>query len=321
MSVLALPLLSALLSAITIFLMLRVGRVGPLDLPNQRSLHTVAVPRSGGIGILAGVIVGMAAEPPALTVLAGFILVALVSWWDDRRSLPVVARFASHFTAGGLALGGGLAAQWAEWGLWGQVAALLGIVWMTNLYNFMDGANGLAGGMAVFGFGAYAVAAGTAGQVPLAAWASCIAAAAGGFLLFNFDPARIFMGDIGSVSLGFLAAILGLEGMRLEVWPIWFPLLVFAPFVVDASVTLAKRALRGDKVWQAHREHYYQRLVRSGWSHRKLALHEYGLMAAVSVSACAMLTWPAGAQGAGLLAWVVLLGGLMLRIDTLVMEK
>jgi len=315
------PVLSAVVSGVTIAFLLRSGRAGPLDQPNDRSLHVIPVPRSGGLGIMAGVILGAVAAAAAPAMFAGLIVVVLVSWWDDRRSLPVVLRFASHFAAGGMALSGGLDAQWAEWGLWSQVVALLCIVWMTNLYNFMDGANGLAGGMAVFGFGAYAVAATMAGQAPLAVWAACIAAAAAGFLLFNFDPARIFMGDVGSVPLGFLAAVLGLEGMRLDAWPTWFPLLVFAPFIVDASVTLVKRGLRGEKVWQAHREHYYQRLVRSGWSHRKLALHEYGLMAALAVSACAMLGWSAMAQGATLLAWLLVLGGLMLKVDFMVIGK
>jgi UDP-N-acetylmuramyl pentapeptide phosphotransferase/UDP-N-acetylglucosamine-1-phosphate transferase len=134
-------------------------------------------------------------------------------------------------------------------------------------------------------------------------------------LLFNFDPARIFMGDVGSIPLGFLAASLGLVGIQREVWPLWFPVLVFAPFIVDATVTLLRRAWRREKIWQAHREHYYQRLVQSGWSHRKLALHEYALMAAISASACWMLDWPPVAQAAGLAVWLLVLGGLMRKID------
>lgn len=307
-------LLSAILSALTIWLMLRSGRAGPLDLPNHRSLHAAPVPRSGGIGILVGSAVGaVLVEPPLLLAVAVGAL-ALLSWWDDRRSLPVTLRFAGHFVAAGLAV----AAVFPNVAIWYFLLALLFIVWMTNLYNFMDGANGLAGGMALFGFGAYAVAAGLsgmAGAMPLAIWSACIAAAAVGFLLFNFDPARIFMGDVGSIPLGFLAATLGLQGVQLGAWPEWFPVLVFAPFILDATVTLLKRALRREKVWQAHREHYYQRLVRAGWSHRKLALHEYGIMLALAASACGMLAWPPAVQAGGLLFWAVLLGGVMLKID------
>ena len=109
--------------------------------------------------------------------------------------------------------------------------------------------------------------------------------------------------------------------MELGVWPIWFPILVFAPFIADASVTLLKRLLRGDKVWQAHRVHYYQRLVRAGWSHRKLALHEYVLMAAASASACALLEWPPVVQMLALLIWLVVLGSLMLKIESMTVMK
>jgi UDP-N-acetylmuramyl pentapeptide phosphotransferase/UDP-N-acetylglucosamine-1-phosphate transferase len=104
-------------------------------------------------------------------------------------------------------------------------------------------------------------------------------------LLFNFDPARVFLGDAGSIPLGFLAGALGLWGWQTAAWPLWFPLLVFSPFIVDATVTLLRRALRGKKVWQAHHDHAYQRLVRSGWSHRRLAWAAYLLMAACVLSA------------------------------------
>jgi hypothetical protein len=108
------------------------------------------------------------------------------------------------------------------------------------------------------------------------------------FLLFNFPPARVFMGDAGSIPLGFLAAVLGLIGWRAGLWPLWFPLVVFGPFTVDASVTLARRMVRGERIWEAHRSHYYQRLILSGWTHRRAAVWEYGLMllsAAVAIAA------------------------------------
>jgi UDP-N-acetylmuramyl pentapeptide phosphotransferase/UDP-N-acetylglucosamine-1-phosphate transferase len=139
--------------------------------------------------------------------------------------------------------------------------------------------------MAVIGFCAYAAAAGLAGDALIAMMSLCVAAAAAAFLMFNFPPARIFMGDSGSIPMGFLAAALGLLGWRDGSWPLWFPLIVFAPFVVDASVTLARRALRGERFWQAHRSHYYQRLVLTGWSHRQLAVSEYGLMLVGAIAA------------------------------------
>jgi UDP-N-acetylmuramyl pentapeptide phosphotransferase/UDP-N-acetylglucosamine-1-phosphate transferase len=193
-----------------------------------------------------------------------------------------------------------------------MLALVLALGWMTNLYNFMDGSNGLAGGQALFGFAALGWA---AGDTPLAwtAWA-CVGAASG-FLIFNFDPARVFMGDAGSIVLGFLAGALGLAGWQQGLWPLWFPLLAFSPFVVDATVTLLRRGLRGEKVWQAHREHYYQRLVRMGWSHRRTALAEYALMAAVALSALALRSAPPLMQIAGLVLWAVLFLLLMVQVD------
>jgi UDP-N-acetylmuramyl pentapeptide phosphotransferase/UDP-N-acetylglucosamine-1-phosphate transferase len=175
---------------------------------------------------------------------------------------------------------------------------VLAIVWMTNLYNFMDGSDGLAGGMALFGFGAYALGAWLAGDAVMAVASGAIAAAALTFLAFNFPPAKVFMGDAGSIPLGFLAAALGLIGWHAGNWPLWFPMLVFSPFIVDATVTLARRVLRGERFWQAHRTHYYQRLVQLGWGHRNTALAEYALMAVCGAGAL----WALGQPGAARLS-------------------
>jgi UDP-GlcNAc:undecaprenyl-phosphate/decaprenyl-phosphate GlcNAc-1-phosphate transferase len=175
---------------------------------------------------------------------------------------------------------------------WALVGAILAVVWMTNLYNFMDGADGLAGGMAAIGFGALALGAWLGDAPRLAAFCAAIAAAALAFLRFNFPPARVFMGDAGSIPLGFLAAALGILGAQQNVWPWLFPLLVFSPFIVDASVTLARRGLRGERIWQAHRSHYYQRVVLLGASHRQLALAAYALMLTMAALACVLLILP-----------------------------
>lgn len=204
---------------------------------------------------------------------------------DDRRSVSARVRLlAQLLVGGGFLVMTGPTSGWLAGGLF-----LVGLVWMANLYNFMDGSDGLAGGMAVFGFSAFAVAAGLAGEAPLAWVCAGIAAAAAGFLCFNFHPARIFMGDVGSVPLGFLAGALGLVGCEAGAWPSWFPLLVFSPFIVDATVTLLQRARRGERVWQAHRTHYYQRMVQMGLGHRGTALSAYGLMLGVALSALGIL--------------------------------
>lgn len=304
-------LASGLASAGLITAMLASGRTGALDHPNERSLHSRPVPRSGGLGVLLAAGIGFVAGAAPLTLSAAVLLVALVSWLDDQKHQPIAVRFAVHFLAAGIVAFSSLSA----WG-YGMVAlAVIATVWMTNLYNFMDGMNGLAGGMAMFGFGALAIAAYAAGADGTAITCGCISAGAIGFLLFNFHPARIFLGDVGSIPLGFLAAALGLEGVRRQIWPVWFPLLVFSPFVVDATITLLRRGFRGDKVWQAHREHYYQRLVRMGWSHRRTALAEYGLMAAMAALALALRTASALAQSAGIAAAAALYLGIAIAID------
>lgn len=299
-------------SALLILALLRSGRAGALDQPNQRSLHQRAVPRSGGLGILLAIVIGFIAAAAPLALAGGTLLVASVSWLDDQHRAPILVRFAGHFAAAGIAAWGGLLPGGPVWLL---PLALCGIVWMTNLYNFMDGSDGLAGGMAVFGFGTLALAATLAGAETHALVAACTAAGAAGFLLFNFHPARIFMGDTGSIPLGYLAAVLGLDGVRAGIWPLWFPLLAFAPFVADASVTLLRRLLRGEKVWQAHREHYYQRLVQLGWGHRRTALAEYALMLAFGALGLALLHAEPVVQPAGLGVALLLLAALMWRVD------
>lgn len=246
-----------------------------LDQPNARSLHRDPVPRTGGLALLGGLCAGwMIVHPPLHpAVTAALLGLALVSFIDDVRSLPVAVRLVTH-------LGAAAAAMSVHPGLplllW--IAGVLAITWMINLYNFMDGSDGLAGGMALLGFLFYGAAAWAAGDATYAFAAWTVSAAALGFLVFNFHPARIFMGDSGSVPLGFLAAVFGVQGWARELWPLWFPLLVFSPFIVDASVTLGRRLWQRERVWQAHREHYYQRLVQLGWGHRRTALVEYGAM-------------------------------------------
>ena len=100
-----------------------------------------------------------------------------------------------------------------------------------------------------------------------------------GFLFHNFPPARIFMGDVGSIPLGFTAGTLMLVGLRDGLFDFWVPILIFSPFILDATITVLRRAWRRQRIWEAHRDHYYQRLVLSGWSHRQTVLTEYGVMA------------------------------------------
>jgi UDP-GlcNAc:undecaprenyl-phosphate/decaprenyl-phosphate GlcNAc-1-phosphate transferase len=263
-----------------------------MDHPNERSLHVSPVPRTGGLGIMLAVMVGMLLAGGNGLLVALTLGLTLLSVLDDWKSLPSGVRLLGHLAAAAtIVLAYFPAANWVA-----ILLLVLAVGWMTNLYNFMDGADGLAGGMAVVGFGSYAVAAWLAGNTPFALGSLTITAAAAAFLIFNFPPARMFMGDAGSIPLGFLAAALGLIGYREEFWPLWFPLVTFAPFVADASVTIVRRTLRGERVWQAHRSHYYQRLVLMGWTHRRLAVAEYALMLTSGVAALLALRQPLSVQ-------------------------
>lgn len=266
-----------------------------LDQPNERSLHVTPTPRTGGLGVMAGLLVGGAlvgvaglGSLPLSGALGGAGGLALVGLADDCFGMSARLRLLAQVLVAGFYLALlGLAVSGLE-----LLALGLGLVWMGNLYNFMDGSDGLAGGMALFGFSAFALVAALAGEEGLALTCGIVAAAAAGFLWFNFYPARIFMGDAGSVPLGFLAGSLGLAGYEAGVWPLWFPVLVFSPFIVDATATLLRRVVRGERVWQAHRTHYYQRMVRMGLGHRGTALRAYILMAAAGLSA--IVAWPLG---------------------------
>jgi len=283
------------------------------DIPNERSLHVTVTPRVGGVGLLAGVLAGWAMlfADVAWWILLPLIGLFSISMLDDIYSLPVRKRLLTQLAAAAvLVAGSGL---FAAQGLVVALIVLLFTVWMTNLYNFMDGSNGLAGGMALFGFGAFGVAALMTGNNHFALLNLSIAAAALGFLFYNFPRAQVFMGDAGSIPLGFLVAAMGLWGWQLGCWAVWFPLLVFSPFIVDASVILVKRSLRGVKITEAHREHYYQRAVQMGWSHRNVALVEYALMIAVGTSALGFLSSAMPWQL--FLIWAGIYGAAMLLID------
>jgi len=271
-----------------------------LDHPNERSLHTRPTPRSGGVAIVIGILVGMtmwmalAGVPRALGWLgACALMVAAISFLDDMKGMSVGSRFVGHLVASGMLLAGGLGLMtlevpgfvW-EWPAWlGATFSLLYLIWMINLYNFMDGMDGFAAGMTVIGFGTFALLGYLAGNPIFLAFNLIIVSAAAGFLMFNFPPARIFMGDTGSSLLGLLAGGLSIWGAREGVFHFWVALLVFSPFIVDATVTLLRRLGRGERVWQAHKSHYYQRLVQSGWGHKKTVIYEYVLMLACGLSA------------------------------------
>lgn len=291
--------LSASLSAIIVsaWLLHSQKYIRMLDIPNHRSLHSAPIPRSGGLAILIGIIIGVGVHRPAVDSLSaqmfGLAIGSLVgvSILDDVRGTSALLRLAVHVLCAAVFLVGGLASYPTTSGVdtFSDYAVCLGalifLVWMINLYNFMDGIDGLAGGMAVIGFGSLGCLAWMADASLFMTLNFIVAASAAGFLFFNFPPARIFMGDTGSSVLGFLAGVFILWAHYLDVFPVWIGLLVFSPFIVDATLTLIRRILLGERLLTPHKTHYYQRLVQLGWGHRKTALLEYGAMLVSALAA------------------------------------
>ena len=270
-----------------------------LDDPTHRSLHDVPKPRTGGIAILSVVLIlwtmiafTQDVDKFIFYALAGLCLLLIISYLDDRYSISQIWRLLVHFFAAILLIIGGIGfsafdntiANFIESNLVLNLVTILVVVWSVNLYNFMDGMDGLAGGMGLIGFGCLAWLGWFAGNYIYMMLAFIIAASNLGFLLHNFPPAKIFMGDVGSISMGYLVAFFSLWGLHSNIFAWWVPLLIFSPFIVDATITLIRRLFTGEKIWVAHKSHYYQMLVRNGWGHRKTAIFEYILMIMLACS-------------------------------------
>ncbi|MES2884939.1 MAG: glycosyltransferase family 4 protein [Pseudomonadota bacterium] len=256
-----------------------------LDIPNARSSHQVATPRGGGAAIVlafSALVVlcfalGLTSAKIAAALLLGGAVVAIAGFMDDRSPLSPRVRLLAHASAGllavlllgavpGLPLPGGF---WA-WGWFGVPLSLVGVIWCINLYNFMDGIDGLAAVEAVcLALGAQLALFAIGADVSplLLGWA----AAALGYLYWNWPPAKIFMGDVGSGWLGFLIAafllLTGPAGLNAWVW-----LILFAVFLVDANWTLMVRWRRGEKLSDAHRNHSYQKASRLAGGHRPVTI-------------------------------------------------
>ncbi len=258
-----------------------------IDSPNSRSSHTHPTVRGGGIAIIATLVgvgtwlITRSEAQPLLMVGLCMLALAVVSFIDDLKSIPVAIRLGCHLLAvlvawvalgiSGITLGfstdTGLRLPWVAGGFLG----CLWIVGYTNAFNFMDGINGIAAGQAALtGLGMALLAGLTLGDftsTPVLL-SLALAGAALGFLPHNFPCARMFMGDVGSAPLGFLLGVMVVWLARIAGGWLLIPLaLLHANFVLDTAITLVRRVARGDKWHQAHREHFYQRLVRSGKSH------------------------------------------------------
>jgi UDP-N-acetylmuramyl pentapeptide phosphotransferase/UDP-N-acetylglucosamine-1-phosphate transferase len=255
-----------------------------LDRPNERSSHLHPTPRGGGIVVVTVLVtafwaiqIGTGAPLWRVAVLTGAIAVlAAVSWLDDRRGAGMGLRLAAQLfavVAGLFAIGiEPLAARL------GVPAWLLGIplalawMWFVNLYNFMDGIDGITGvETACIGVGLVALAVVTLGSVAGQALAGlALAGAAIGFLVWNWHPARIFLGDVGSVPLGYIVGGLLIQAMVAGNWAAALILPLY--YLADATIILFARALSGQKPWEAHKSHFYQRAHQGGLSHGQVSL-------------------------------------------------
>ncbi len=272
-----------------------------MDNPNERSLHSEPKPRVGGVAIVSSIfaawVIILITQDIILFnyyyVLVGLIILFMISYLDDHYSISQILRLIVHIIAAILLIISGIGLsetslhidELVGFNIAFNALTILAIVWCVNLYNFMDGIDGLAGGMGFIGFGCFAWFGWFAGDSLFLLMAGIVAAANFGFLLHNFPPAKIFMGDVGSISMGYLLAFFSLWGIYAKIFAWWMPILVFSPFIVDASVTLIKRLFRREKFWIAHKSHHYQILVQIGWGQKKTIIYEYFLMIAISCTA------------------------------------
>jgi UDP-GlcNAc:undecaprenyl-phosphate GlcNAc-1-phosphate transferase len=308
-------ILLAGLAAIAAIIAWAMARWRPLmDAPNARSSHALPTPRGGGVGIVVATLFGWllfwnagfasrAAGAPEFGLAAGATMVALAGLMDDRRAQPAAIKLGAQALATLVALACGLTIDrialpglgLVELGVFAWPLTALWLVGLTNAFNFMDGLDGLAAATATIAAAALALVAQAGGNGPIAALAWSLAAGSAGFLLLNKPPARIFMGDVGSQFLGFAFAGIGVlmasrggdGGGALLV-----PLLLFH-FLFDTALTAWRRARRGEKLWQAHREHLYQRLNRTGLGHGAVTL--CASAAALILAALALLAPDASA--------------------------
>jgi Fuc2NAc and GlcNAc transferase len=301
---------------------------GMLDVPNERSSHATPTPRGGGIAIVLGTSVaaiflassGVLPMSALLTLLVGGAAIAVVGFFDDRVGLSPRVRFSVHLAAAAIAMYwmGGLppiqvADHMIRFAWVGYVLGILGIVWTLNLFNFMDGIDGIAASQGTFmtlAGAAIALATGVSGALPALAIVAGVACL--GFLIWNWPPAKIFMGDAGSGYVGYVLAVLALQAGHESAVGMLVWLILGGVFFIDATVTLARRVARRERVYQAHRSHAYQWLARRWGSHRRVTL----LATAINVLwllPCAYLaaTHPDKAAGITLIALLPIVVGVL----------
>jgi Fuc2NAc and GlcNAc transferase len=312
---------------------------GMVDVPNERSSHVVITPRGGGLAIVitflggAAVLAALGALPAYLMIAlgGGGLLIAGVGWLDDRKGLSAVSRAVVHLAAAVWAVYwlGGL--PWLDLGftrlplhLIGALLAVIGVVWLVNLFNFMDGIDGIAGvetiSVCVMA-GAFAAFSGASG---LAMACLLLVLATAGFLGWNWPPAKIFMGDVGSGFLGYTLVVLAISSEKLHAAPLFVWIVLLGVFLIDATATLIRRISRGERWYEAHRTHAYQYAVQAGFTHQQVTLAVLGLNLGLGMAGILMFWWPRyllvpALIALGLLTW--LRGSLVGRFTETTVER
>ena len=280
-----------------------------MDIPNERSSHSVPTPRGGGVAIVVAFLLALPVlaslnllSPAALYGLFGAgLLVAVIGFADDHGHIAARWRLLGHFIAAAWALFwlNGLPpvelfSITVDLGWFGNILALVYLVWMLNLYNFMDGIDGLASAEAISVCLGMCLVYWLSGNVELIWMPLILTAAVAGFLWWNFPPARIFMGDAGSGFLGVVLGTLSLQSSWASPSLLWSWIILLGVFIVDATWTLMQRLLRGDKIYQAHRSHAYQHAAGKLGSHKNTA----GLILAINVFwLCPIAVWVGSGGG------------------------
>lgn len=271
-----------------------------VDRPNDRTLHQGAIPRGGGLVIVTHVLValiiaGLASERYAMfgSVFILTSMWAALSWWDDRYDLSPRLRFTAQIAFAVLTVMafGWVSVAYIGFGIWlnfawfGALCTVFGVLWMANLYNFMDGMDGLAASQTIIGAITLGFWFWQLGDIWFAFVCAVLAASCYGFLLWNWHPAKIFMGDVGSITIGALfATLLIIMVTRYDI-PAVSLVLLFGLFIVDSSATLIRRMVRREPFWLPHRSHYYQRLAAVGIPHNRIVLGATLIMLLCSLNA------------------------------------
>ncbi len=287
MIILMLVLIFLLSLALTAWLRRYAIRKNILDIPNQRSSHVIPTPRGGGVAIVVSfacalIFLAYHAIIPLnvlCALLGGGLSIAAIGYADDLYKLPTLCRFLGHIAVAAWAVYWLHGFSSLDLGAWhfslphaGVFVAVFAIVWCTNLYNFMDGIDGLAGSEGLFVAIAASAALWLTGEPDTAIMLLFLAASIAGFTYFNWPPAKIFMGDAGSGLLGYLFSVLAVYTANTGKLSIVFWFIVLGIFIGDATFTLLYRMLQGKKWYAAHREHAYQQLIARGASHNKVTL-------------------------------------------------